>query len=226
MALLRRPSIQLNKSLTALKFTFYENAQKKIFELEIWQRIKYFLLRQARSTISPLSEHTRTMRLLLRPSVQLNKSLTALKFTLYENAQKQILSSKSDNVLSTFYSDQLDQQLALHQNLLGLWHSYVDPQFNWTSPWLHWNSLFMKTHKKKFLSSKSDNVLSTFYSDKLDQQLALYQNLLGLWDSYLDPQFNWTSPWLHWNSLYMKTHKNKFWARNLTTYWVLFTQTS
>ena len=166
MTLLRRPSIQLNKSLNALKFTFLWKRTKSIFELEIWQRIKYFLLRQARSTISPLSEHTRTMRLLLRPSVQSNKSLTALKFTFYENAQK------------------------------------------------------------KILSSKSDNVLGTFYSDKLDQQLALYQNLLGLWDSYLDPQFNWTSPWLHWNSLYMKTHKNKFWARNLTTYWVLFTQTS
>ena len=61
---------------------------KIIFELEIWQRIKYFLLRPARSTISPLSEPTRTMTLQLRPSIQLNKSLTALKFTFYENAQK------------------------------------------------------------------------------------------------------------------------------------------
>ena len=59
------------------------------------------------------------MTLLLRPSVQLNKSLTALKFTFYENVQKLFLSSKSDNVLSTFYSDQLDQQLALYQNLEG-----------------------------------------------------------------------------------------------------------
>ena len=53
------------------------------------------------------------MTLLRRLSIQLNKSLTALKFTFYENAQKKFLSSKSDNVLSTFYSDQLDQQLAL-----------------------------------------------------------------------------------------------------------------
>ena len=36
---------------------------------------------------------------------------------------KIILSSKSDNVLSTFYSQQLDQQLVLYQNLRGLWHS-------------------------------------------------------------------------------------------------------
>ena len=30
----------------------------------------------------------------------------------------------------------------------------------------------MKTHKNDFLSSKFDNVLSTFFSDHLDQQLA------------------------------------------------------
>ena len=120
------------------------------------------------------------------------------------------MSSKSDNVLSTFYSDQLDQQLALYQNLLGLWHSYVDPQFNWTSPWLHWNSLFNENAQQYFLSSKSDNVLSTFYSDQLDWQLALYQNLLGLWHSYVDPQFNWTSPWLHWNSLFYENAQKYF----------------
>ena len=61
---------------------------KIIFELEIWQRIKYFLLRPARSTISPLSEATKTLTLLRRPSVPLNKSLTAMKFTFHENAQK------------------------------------------------------------------------------------------------------------------------------------------
>ena len=91
---------------------FYENAQKEFLSSKS-DSIKYFLLRPARSTISPLSEPTRTMTLLRRPSIQLNKSLTALKFTFYENAQKKFLSSKSDNVLSTFYSDQLDQQLAL-----------------------------------------------------------------------------------------------------------------
>ena len=88
MTSLRSPSIQLNKSLTALKLTFYENAQKKFFELEIWQRIKSFLLRPARSTISPLSEPFRTIKLLRRPSIQLDKSLTVLKFTFYENAQE------------------------------------------------------------------------------------------------------------------------------------------
>ena len=82
-----------------------------------------------------------------RPSIQLNNSLTVLKTNFYENAPEYFLSSKSDNLLSTFFSGQLDQQLALHENLLELWHSYVDPEFNWTSPWMYRKSLFMKTHQ-------------------------------------------------------------------------------
>ena len=60
------------------------------------------------------------MTLLRRPSIQLNKSLTVLKTTFYENAPDIFLSTKSDNLLSTSFSDQLDQQLALHENLHGL----------------------------------------------------------------------------------------------------------
>ena len=70
------------------------------------------------------------MTILNGPSIQLNKPLTVLKTTFCENAPEYFLSSKSDNLLSTFFSDQLDQQLALQANLLGLRHSYVDPQFN------------------------------------------------------------------------------------------------
>ena len=90
------------------------------------------------------------MTLLLRTSIQLNKSLTVLKITFYENAPEHILSSISDNLISTFFSDQLDQQLALHENLRGIWHSYLDTQFNWTSPWLYWKPLSMKTHQNIF----------------------------------------------------------------------------
>ena len=59
------------------------------------------------------------MTLLRRPSIQLNKSLIELKTTSYENAPENFLSSKSDNLLTTFFSVQLDQQLVLHENLLG-----------------------------------------------------------------------------------------------------------
>ena len=60
------------------------------------------------------------MTLLRRASIQLNISLTVLKTTFYENAPEYFLSSKSDNLLNIFFSDQLDQQLALREKLLGL----------------------------------------------------------------------------------------------------------
>ena len=61
-----------------------------------------------------------TLLRLRRPSIQLNNSFTVLKTTFYENAPEYFLSSKSDNPLSTFFSDRLDQQLALHEKLQGL----------------------------------------------------------------------------------------------------------
>ena len=54
------------------------------------------------------------MTLLRRLSIQLNKSLTRLKITFYENAQENFLSLKLDNLLITFFPDQLDQQLGLY----------------------------------------------------------------------------------------------------------------
>ena len=82
------------------------------------------------------------MTLLHRPSIHLNKSLAILKITFYEIAQAQFLSVKFDNAVSTFFVNHLDQKLSLIQNLLGLWHSYIDPQFIWTCPWLYWKWLF------------------------------------------------------------------------------------
>ena len=61
-----------------------------------------------------------TMTLLHRPSIQLNKSLTRLGTDFHETAQAHFSSSKFDNVLGTFIVDDLDQQLALLQILLGL----------------------------------------------------------------------------------------------------------
>ena len=156
------------------------------------------------------------MTLLLRPSIHLNKSLTRLKVTFHETAQEFFWARKFDNVLSTFFVDHQYSILSQLQNLLGLWHSYLDPQSIWTSPWLYWKSIFMKLHKY-FLSSKFDNVLSTFFVDHLYPILSLLRNLLGLWHSYLGPQSIWTRPWLDWKSLFMKLHKSIFWARNLTT---------
>ena len=169
--------------------------------------------------IISVSEPTRIMTLLLRTSTHLNKSLTRLNFSFHETAQEYFLSSKFDNVLSTFFVDDLYQIFSLFQNLLGLWHSHLGPQpfeqvhhkkenhFSW----------ICKTAQEYFLSSKFDNVLGTIFVDDLYQILSLFQNLLGLWHSHLGPQPIRTSPWQDWKSFFMKLHKSIFWARNLTT---------
>ena len=118
------------------------------FESEIWQRSEYFFRKPPRSKNITHSEPTRVMTLLHRTSIHLNKSLTILKMT-YEIAQAQFLSVKFDNVVSTFFVNHLGQKLSLIQNLLGLWHSYIEPQFIWTSPWPYWKWL-MKLRKHSF----------------------------------------------------------------------------
>ena len=157
MTLLRRPSIQLNKSLTALKFTFLWKRTKILFELEIWQRIKYFLLRPARSTISPLSKPTRTMTLLRRPSIQLNKSLTAVKLTFYEYEKKIF---------------ELEIWQRIEYFLLRPARSTISPL---TEP----------TRTVTLLSRPS---------------IQLNKSLTAL------------------KFVFLQTHKNNYWARNLTTY--------
>ena len=97
-----------------------------------------------------------------------------------------------DNIVSSFFGNHLDKKLSLIQNLLGLWHSYIEPQFIWTSPWPFWKRLFMKLLKYSFLSVKFDNVVSTFFVNHLGQKLSLIQNLLGLWHSCIEPQFIWS----------------------------------
>ena len=88
MTLLHRPPNHLNKSLTILIITFYENAQEQLLSSKFDNVLSTFFHRPPRSTISPPVEPTRTVTLLHRPSNHLNKSLTLLKITFYENAQE------------------------------------------------------------------------------------------------------------------------------------------
>ena len=249
--------------------------QKHSFWAWNWHS-KYFFRKPPRSKISTHSKPTRVITLLHRTSIHLNKSLTILNMTFYEIAQAQFWSVKFDNVVSTFFVNHLDQKLPLTQNLIGLWHPYIDPQFIWTNPWPYWKWLFMKLQKHRFereiwqhskyffrkppgpkiithseptgvmtllhrpsihlnkslailkmtfyeiaqaqfLSVKFDYAVSTFFVNHLDQKLSLIQNLLGLWHSYIEPQFIWTSPWPYWIWLFMKLRKHCFGAWNLIT---------
>ena len=115
-----------------------------------------------------------------------------------------LLSVKFDNDMSTSLVDNPDEKILLLQNLLGCLHSYSSPHSIWTSPWLDWKTLFVKLHTDTLLSAKFDNNMSTFFVDNPDQKFFLFQHLLGCKLSYSSPHFFWTSPRLHWKTLFMK----------------------
>ena len=112
MTLLQRPSIHLNKSFTTLKVTFHEIAQAFFLSPKFENVLSTFFVGHQDQKL-PLLEPTRIMTLIHGPSIQLNKSFTTLKVTFHEIAQAHFLSTKFDNVLSTFFVGHLDQKLPL-----------------------------------------------------------------------------------------------------------------
>ena len=198
---------------------------ERVFEREIWQRIKYFFRIPPRSKILSTSDCTRTATLLTRPSIHLNRSLTRLKSDLGWNTIRAFLSAKFDNVSSTFFVYHLSQKFFPPQTVLGQGHSSLDPQFIWISPWPGWKAIYVETLYSAFLSAKFDNVSSTFFVYHLGQKLFPPQTALGQWHPSLDPQFIWIRPWLGWKRFILKHYIARFWARNLTTYQVLFSYT-
>ena len=115
------------------------------------------------------------------------------------------MSAKFDNVSSTFFVYHLGQKFFPPQTVLGQWHSSLDPQFIWVSPWLDWKAIYVETLYRRFLSAKFDNVSSTFFVYHLGQKFFPPQTVLGQWHSSLDPQIIWISPWLGWKAIYVET---------------------
>ena len=87
MTLLLRPSIHLNKSVIRLKVAFYETAQIKFLSPKFDNVVSTFFVNQLDKKLSSLLEPNRTMTLLRRPSIHLNKPLTRKKFAFSETAQ-------------------------------------------------------------------------------------------------------------------------------------------
>ena len=164
---------------------------------------KYFFRIPPRSKIFSPSECTRTLTLLPRPSIHLNKSLTRLKAIYVEALNSEFWARNFDNVSSTFFVCHIGQKFFLPQTVIGQWHSSLDPQFIWISPWLGWKAkaIYVETVYSEFLSAKFDNVSSTFFVYHLGEKIFPPQNVLGQWHSSLNPQFFWISPWLVWKAV-------------------------
>ena len=124
-----------------------------------------------------------------------------------------------------FFLYYLGQKFFPSQTVLGQWHSSLDPQFIWISPWLGWKANYVETLYSEFLSAKFDNVSSNFFVYHLGQKFFPSQTLLEQWHPSLDPQFVWIGPWLCWKAIYVETEYSEFLSAILTTYRVIFSYT-
>ena len=122
-----------------------------------------------------------------------------------ETPYSEFLSSKFDNVSSTFFVYLLGQKLFSSQTVLGQWHSSRDTQLFWISPWLGWKAIYVVTLYSELLRAKFDNLPSTFFVYTLDQKSFPSQTVLEQLHSSLDSQFIWISPWLGWKAIYVET---------------------
>ena len=74
----------------------------------------------------------------------------------------------------------------------------------------------------EFGAQNFDNLSTMFFVDKLDQKLIDIQTLVLCWQFTLNTQINWIGFWLAWEPNYAEPSTEKFWARNLTTYRLIF----
>ena len=111
-----------------------------------------------------------------------------------------------------FFVCHLGQKLFAPQTVLRQWHSSLDPQFIWISPWLGWKPIYVETLISEFFSAKFDNVSSTFFVHQLGQKIFQSQTLLGPWHSSLEPQIIWISSWLGWKPIYVETLYSEFFS--------------
>ena len=107
-----------------------------------------------------------------------------------------------------------DSSFSLPRNLIGGLHSSTSTQFSRISPRREWKTLSVKLPRENFLSSESDNHLSSFFVEQPDQNFLLFLNLLGEIHTYNSPQFSRINSRLDWKTLFVKLIRENFFSSN------------
>ena len=136
------------------------------------------------------------------------------------------LSAKFENVSSTFFIYNLEQEILPSQNVLGHWYASIEPQIIWISPWLGWKAIYVETLYIEFLSAKLDKVSSPFFCIHPGSKIVSVSDcngamtLLPRTSIHLNRSLTRLKSNLCWNTV------ASIWARNLRTYRVLFSYTT
>ena len=165
-----------------------------------------------------VSEPTKIITVLRRPSIQLKKSFTRPKIAFHETAQEYFLSSKFDNVLSTFFIDHLDGKISLFHNLPGLANSLVDPLCIWKSPSLDWISLFMKLNKSILIFELKIWRVNYFFRRPTGWKNISVSEPTRIITVLRRPSFHLKKSLTRLNITFHETEQEyfNFWAQNLT----------
>ena len=167
MTLLPRPSVHLNKSLTRFRSNLRSNTIWPLFERETWQRTEYFFVYHLGQKFFLYQTVLGQWHFSLDPQFILISPWLGWKPIYVETLNNEFFSAKFDNVFSTFFVYHLGQKFFLSQTVLGPWHSSLDPQIIWKSPWLGWKAIYVETLYSEFFSAKFDNLSSTFLHDPI-----------------------------------------------------------
>ena len=169
MTLLPWPSIHLNKSLTRLKSKlcwkaiYVETLFSEFFSAKFdTVSSTFFLYHLGQKFYPSQTVHGQLNSSLDRQLIWIRPRLCR-KAIYVETLYSEFLSAKFDKVSSTFFLYHLGQKFYPSQTILGQLHSSLECQLIWIRPWLGRKAIFVETLYSEFLSSKFDNVSSTFF---------------------------------------------------------------
>ena len=163
--LLLRTSTQFEQVIDMIENHFSWNCARVVFELEVWQRVKYFFCWWAISNVISVSEPTRIMTLLLRTSTHLNKSSTRMKISFHETAK----------LHKSIFLLEISQRVKYVFRRWPIWNVMTVSEPTRIMTLLYRTSTqlnkfltrlkitFHETAQEYFLSSKFDNLLITFF---------------------------------------------------------------
>ena len=221
MVLLPRPSIRLNKSLTRLKSDLCWNTIANFWARNLTTYQLHFSYTTKVKNFFP-SDCIRTVTLLPRPSIRLNRSLTRLKCDLYS----ELLSAKFDNVSSTFFRIPPSSKIVSPSDCTRTVTLLPRPSIHLNKSLTRLKSDLCWNIKYRVLSAKFDNVSSTFFRIPPSWKIVSPSDCTRTVTLLSKPSIHLNKSLIRLKSDLCWTLNSDFWARNLTTYQVLFSCTT
>ena len=212
MTLLPKPSIHLNNPWLSWKAIYVETLYSEFLSAKFDNVSSTFFVYHLSQKFFPSQIVLKQWHSSLDPQFNWKRSWQGWKAICFETLYSEFLRAKIDNLSSSFFVYHLGQKLFSSQTVLGQWHSSLDPQFIWISPWLGWKAIYVEKLYSEFLSAKYDNVSSTFFFNRLGQKFFRSQIVPKPSHSSLDSQFIWISPWLGWKPIYVETLYSEFFS--------------